>query len=149
MRITREQQDTTANRWVGWHILTVAEAGFSMLDIYGRHQHGLDIEVIRQFADRVNERDEAGSLHPRAPISAVPQRFFREQENRIGPEVVNDLKRHIIEFLAENQRTICAQQILIDFHVSPASVPPRYVAAAEEVVRLHGQAPIEEVVIFT
>jgi hypothetical protein len=149
MKITREKRDPTANRWAGWHILTVAEAGFSMLDVYGRHQHGLDIEVIRQFADRVNERDEAGSLHPLAPISAVPRRFFREQENNSDPAVVHDLKRHIREFLVANRNTIRAQRILIDFHVSSAPVPSRYVDAAEEMVRSHGQAPIEEVVIFT
>ena len=149
MKLTREQQDTEANRWAGWHILTVAEAGFSMLDIYGRHQHGLDIEIIRQFADRINERDEAGSLHPRAPISAVPKRFFREQENSSDPAVVNDFKRQILEFLIANQNTIHAQRILIDFHVSPASVPRRYVDAAEEVVRMHSQDSIQEVVIFT
>lgn len=80
MRITRENQDTTRERWVGWHILTVAEAGFSMLDIYGRLQYGLDIEIISRFAGQVNKRDEAGSLHPTAPISALPKRFFREQE---------------------------------------------------------------------
>ena len=149
MKLTREQQDTEANRWAGWHILTVAEAGFSMLDIYGRHQHGLDIEIIRQFADRINERDEAGSLHPRAPISAVPKRFFREQENSRDPAVVNDFKRQILEFLIANQNTIHAQRILIDFHVSPASVPRRYVDAAEEVVRMHSKDSIQEVVIFT
>jgi len=149
MKITREQQDTEANRWAGWHILTVAEAGFSMLDIYGRHQHGLDIEIIRQFADRINEQDEAGSLHPRAPISAVPKRFFREPENSCDPAVVNDLKRQILGFLIANQNTIHAQCILIDFHVSPASVPRRYVDAAEEVVRMHSQDSIQEVVIFT
>ncbi len=149
MKLTREQQDTEANRWAGWHILTVAEAGFSMLDIYGRHQHGVDIEIIRQFADRINERDEAGSLHPRAPISAVPKRFFREQENSSDPAVVNDFKRQILEFLIANQNTIHAQRILIDFHVSPAFVPRRYVDAAEEVVRMHSQDSIQEVVIFT
>ena len=39
MKLTCEQQSTTAKQW--WHILTVAEAGFSMLSIYGR-QHGMD-----------------------------------------------------------------------------------------------------------
>jgi hypothetical protein len=149
MKLTREQQDTDAKRWGDWHILTVAEAGFSMLDIYGRYQHGLDIQIIRQFADQINEQDEAGSLHPRAPISAVPKRFFREQENSSDPAVVKDLKRQILEFLIANQNTIHAQRILIDFHVSPASVPRRYVDAAEDVVRMHSQDSIQEVVIFT
>lgn len=149
MKIAREQQDTTVSRWAGWHILTVAESGFSMLDIYGRLQHGLETELIRQFAGRINERDEAGSLHPRAPISAVPRRFFREQEKSRDPEVVDDLKRHILEFVIANKKEIHAQRILIDFHVSPASVPSRYVDAAEEVLRLHGRDSIQEVVIFT
>jgi hypothetical protein len=148
MKLTREQQDTTAERWAGWHILTVAEAGFSMLDIYGRHRHGLDIEVIRQFAAQVNHRDEAGSLHPKAPISAVPQRFFREQENLEDPSIVADLKRHIDEFLDVNETTIHAKRILVDFHVSPAPVPLRYVEAAEQVIRLRSEGSIQEVVIF-
>ena len=148
MKIRREHQDTTAERWAGWHILTVAEAGFSMLDIYGRFQHRLDIEVIRQFADRINDHDEAGSLHPRAPISAVPRRLFREQESLDNASGVKDLTRHIMEFLVANRDTIHAQKILIDFHVSPASVPLRYLDVAEDVVSLHGQGSIQEVVIF-
>jgi hypothetical protein len=148
MELKLELQDTASNRWAGWHILTVAESGFSMLDIYGRNQHGLDIEVIRQFADRVNARDEAGSLHPIAPISAVPRRFFREHADSNDPAVMNDFRRHILEFLVANQTRIHAQRILIDFHVSPASVPPCYVDATEAVVRLHGQHSIQEVVIF-
>jgi hypothetical protein len=150
MKITRQQQDTTAQRWRDWHILTVGEAGFSMLDIYGRLQHGLDIDVIRNFADRINEDDESGTLHPRAPISAVPCRFFRDQSDSIDPSVLNDFKRHITEFIEANRKTILASRILVDFHVSPAPVPPRYVEATEEVFRLAGQnTPVAEVVIFT
>jgi hypothetical protein len=149
MKLAREQQDTTAKRWAGWHILTVAEAGFSMLDIYGRLQHGLDIDVLRRFADRLNERNEAGTLHPHAPISAVPRCLFREQADCRDPAAVNDLKRHIAEFLVANENTIHAQQLLIDFHVSPAPVPARYIDAAEEVLRSHGQGTVQEVVIFT
>lgn len=149
MNIAREQQDTTVSRWAGWHILTVAEPGFSKLDIYGRHQHGLEADLIRQFAGRINERDEAGSLHPRAPLSAVPRRFFREQVKSRDPAVINDSKRHVLDFVLANKEEIHAQRILIDFHVSPASVPSRYVDAAEEVLRLHGQDSIQEVVIFT
>jgi hypothetical protein len=150
MKLKREQQVySEPGRLIGWHILTVAEAGFSMLDIYGRRHHGLDIELIRKFADQVNEKDEAGSLHPLAPISAVPNRFFREQERSMTPEIVNDLKRCISEFLVANQTSIHAKRILIDFHVSPAAVPSRYVEAAEEVFRAFGEGSIDEVIIFT
>lgn len=41
------------------------------------------------------------------------------------------------------------QRILIDFHVSPAAVPLSYGDAAEEVICMHGQGSIDEVVIFT
>lgn len=150
MNITREDRDTTAERWAGWHFLTVADAGFSMLDIYGRGQHGLKIEVIRKFADRVNQQDESGSLHPRAPISAVPRRFFRELENSTDPSVLNAFKHHIAEFLAANKVKIRAQRVLVDFHVSPDPVPRQYLDAMEEVLRLHEQdSPIHQVVIFT
>lgn len=150
MKITRQQPDTTAERWKAWHILTVAEAGFSMLDIYGRVQRGLDIELIRKFAERINEHDESGSLHPRAPISAVPRRFFRDQADSIDPSVIDDFKRHITEFIEANRRTILASKILVDFHVSPEPVPAQYVEATEEVFRLTGQSsPVAEVVIFT
>ena len=132
------------------HILTAGGTGFSMLDIYGRLERGLDIEVIRNFADRINEDDESGTLHPRAPISAVPQRFFRDQSDSIDPSVLNDFKRHITEFIEANRRTILASRILVDFHVSPAPVPPRYIEATEEVFRLTWQdTPVAEVVIFT
>lgn len=150
MKITRQEQDTTVERWTGWHILTVGEAGFSMLDIYGRRQHGLDIDVIQSFADRINERDEPGSLHPKAPISAIPHRFFRDQAKSNDSSVLNEFKRHISEFIEANRKTIRASRILVDFHVSPASVPHRYIEATEEIFRLTGQDDlIEEVVIFT
>lgn len=149
MRITRQEQDTTPQRWTGWHILTVGESGFSMLDIYGRLQHGLDIEVIRVFADRINEHDESGSLYPKAPLSAVPRRFFRDQADSTDSSVMNDFKRHISEFIELNRKTIHASRILVDFHVSPASVPRHYIEATEEIFRLSGQdGGIEEVVIF-
>ena len=150
MKITRQEQDTNAQRWVDWHILTVAEAGFSMLDIYGRLQRGLDIDVIRTFADKINERDESGSLHPQAPISAVPRRFFRDRADTIDPSIVNDFKRHLSEFIEANRRIIHASRVLVDFHVSPAPVPPRYIEATEEVFYSSEQdRVVEEVVIFT
>lgn len=120
-----------------------------MLDIYGRLQLGLDIEVIRTFADRVNEDDEPGSLHPRAPISAIPRRFFRDQADSDDLSALNEFKRHISEFIEANRKTIRASRILVDFHVSPAPVPLRYIAATEELFRLTGQdSLVEEVVIF-
>lgn len=148
MKITRQQQDASTQRWAGWHILTVAEDGFSMLDIYGR-QRGVEGNVIRSFADSVNERDEPGSLHPKTSISALPRRFFREPSSSIDSTVIADFKRHIVDFIESNRSAILASKILVDFHVSPEHVPARYLEAAEEVFRANGQGgPIDEVVIF-
>jgi hypothetical protein len=150
MKITREQPDNNAQRWMDWHILTVGESGFSMLDIYGRLQRGLNIEVIRQFAARINETDESGTLYPRATISAVPCRFFRDQAESLDHSVMVDFKRLVTDFLEANRRTILASRILVDFHVSPAPVPSRYIDATEDVFRLAvPNNPVTEVVIFS
>lgn len=149
MKLTRQEQNSDSATWRGWHILTVAEAGFSMLDIYGRHHNGISIEAIQQFADRVNQTDESGTLYPRAPISAVPRRFFRELSSSHDPDVLNDFKRHIRDFLAANASTIHADRVLVDFHVSSSPVPLDYLYAAEEVFRdQRPDATLEEVVIF-
>jgi hypothetical protein len=150
MKIAREVQDTSPERWAGWHMLTVAEDGFSMLNEYGCRQYGLDREDIRAFADDVNDRDEPGSLHPRAPISAMPRRFFREHENLCDASVLDDFKVHIAQFLAANRDIVRAERILVDFHVSAEPVPRRYIDATEEVFRRDGHGgAIEQVVIFT
>lgn len=121
-----------------------------MLDIYGRMQRGLDIDLIRKFANRINETDESGTLYPQAPISAVPNRFFRDLATSSDPVVLADFKRHIGEFLAANRRTIRAEKVLVDFHVASGPVPLQYVEAVEEVFRGEGpESPVKQVVIFT
>ena len=86
---------------------------------------------------------------PRAPISAVPRRFFRELSSSHDPDVLNDFKRHIRDFLAANASTIHADRVLVDFHVSALPVPLQYLYAAEEVFRdQRPDATLEEVVIF-
>ena len=101
MKITREEPDPSAEKWKRWHILTVAETGFSMLNIYGCLQRGLDREDLRNFAEEINENDIFGTLYPRAPISVIPRRFFRDQPGSANSAVFRDLKRLIIEFVDE------------------------------------------------
>jgi hypothetical protein len=150
MKITRAPQDGNPAKWNGWHILTVGEAGFSMLDVYGRHWHGFDLQVIEQFAERINQKNESGSLHPLAPISAVPRLFFRDHAGSHDAQVLADFRRHISEFLDANRMTIHAKQVLVDFHVSAQPVQTQYLDAAEEILQSRGRASgIEEVVIFT
>ena len=121
-----------------------------MLDIYGRLQWGLSIDTIREFANKINESDESGTLHPQAPISAVPRRFFREQLTSVDSHVVNEFRGHIHEFLEANRKSIRASRIVVDFHVSPGPVPLRYVEAVEGEFRAYEHdGLIDEVVVFT
>ena len=57
----------------GYHVLTFAETGFAMLNVYAK-QFGLDKDTIEKFSQETNRKNESGSLHPKAPISAVPRR---------------------------------------------------------------------------
>lgn len=128
MKVRELRQDELAAKgdWAGWHVLTVAEAGFSMLDIYGRDEVG--IAVIREFADRVNDGDEPGSLHPRAAISALPRRFFRDS---VEPDAatLKVFRQHLQQFIKVNESEILAPRVVVDFHVSSAPVPVPYVKA--------------------
>jgi hypothetical protein len=102
---------------MGEHVLTVAEAGFSMLDQYARFGHNVAVEDIRRFAARVNDADEAGSLFPVAPISAVPRKYLRGEADPAG------VFRHAADFLKANAATMHACRILIDLRVGPDPVP--------------------------
>lgn len=149
MKISRKKQDLDSDKWDDWHILTVGEAGFSMLDTYGRHKHGVNIDVIQSFADQINERNESGSLHPKAPISAIPRRFFRDISESEIPNHIEDFKRHINEFIDANRNEIRAKKILIDFHVSQEPVSKLYLDATEVVFReRENDNEIYEIVLF-
>jgi hypothetical protein len=147
MNITYKSWGGNSEKSSEWHVLTVAEDGFSMLTIYSQH-HNLDNRTIRSFADRVNFQDMSGSLYPDAPISALPRRFFREQAENMDPNILNEFQQHVIEFLTVNESTINAQKILIDFHVSPAPVPERYTQATVELLHKLNQSLIQEVIII-
>jgi hypothetical protein len=110
----------------------------------------LNIEVIQSFADEVNQRNEAGSLHPKAPISAMPRRYFRELEETEIPNRIEEFRKDLSDFIEANQATIHARRILVDFHVSPQAVPTAYVEATEDVFRgTEASNGIDELVIFT
>lgn len=115
-----------------WHILIVGEAGFSMLNFYSKRVGGLQGVDLSLFADRINAMDEAGSLHPRAPISAIPRRFFRDHEYDLDPSVLDDFRRCVTEFIEANRTVIRATRILVDLRVSPSPIPRRYVRAVQE-----------------
>lgn len=126
VRELRQGGQVARGDWAGWHILTVAEAGFSMLDIYGRDEVG--IAVIRDFADRINDGDEPGSLHPRVAISALPRRFFRDSAEP-DADTLKVFREQLQQFIKANETEILAPRVLVDFHVSAAPVPVPYVKA--------------------
>jgi len=125
----------------GMHVLVVAEAGFSMLDQYARFSCGLSVEDIQRFADRVNRFDEAGTLHPVAPISAVPRAYLRGESSPDG------VGRHVAEFLAANAASIRAKGVVIDLRVSSSRVPAAAVEACRRALEA-GPDGIEEAVLL-
>lgn len=126
---------------IGEHVLTVAEAGFSMLDCYARFGHGVSIEEIRRFAARVSDADEAGSMFPLAPISAVPRKYLRGEADPAG------VFRHVVDFLKANAATIHAYRILIDLRVSPEPVPQAAIDACKAALLTPEAASIKYVLI--
>ena len=111
--------------------------------------HGLDATIVQQFAADVNWRDEVGSLHPRAPISAIPKRRFRDPDLTDPEQSSIGLRADLHSFLAANRATIHALRLLVDFRVCADVIPAGYIEAAEEVFRADGQgAGFTEVVLF-
>ena len=121
-----------------YHVLTFAETGFAMLNIYGE-EFGLDRNTIEKFSREVNRRDESGSLHPKAPISAVPRHFIRDDNNSLT------LADQIKEFLKVNENQIKAKNLLIDFR---AGVAPFTLDACRIALKSTGTICIDEVVII-
>lgn len=76
---TNESQESLLDS--GYHIHTFADSDSNtILNTYGK-QFGLNVNIIQQFSHRVNENNESGSLHPKAPISAVPCDLIRDKTN--------------------------------------------------------------------
>ena len=116
--------------WRDWHILTVAETGFSALMAYACDDiYGLEPELISQFADRVNGSNESGSLHPKASISALPKKYFRDIKEDDVPGHINDFKEEIKSFIKANQQKIKSSRVLVDFRVSADEVSRHYIDA--------------------
>ena len=70
---------------------------------------GIAKEELIAFADSVNQRDEPGSLYPRAPVSAVPRRLIRDQRDSEA------LCLAIENFFKANAATIRSSKVVLDF----------------------------------
>lgn len=145
MKIRKLRKNSADQNWDGWHILTVAESGFSVLQFFAE-KLGVDGESIHRFADRINQTNESDSLHPRAPISAIPCKYLRELADQAAGPAIEEFKRHIEDFIKANEKTIRAPRILVDFHVSSDSVSLHFVKATEEVF-MRTNSCAEEIVI--
>lgn len=108
MNLERHTQSSIWPRRKEFHCLTYAEDGFAPLDIWTRDT-GITKEQLVAFADSVNRRDEAGSLYPRAAISAVPRRLIRDQRDSEA------LCLSIEHFLRANATSIRATKLILDF----------------------------------
>ena len=91
-------------------------------------------------SEQVNETDETGSLHPKAPISAVPRHLIRENDDS------DKLAQYIREFLEVNQQRIQAKKLLIDFR---AGLAPFVTVACKNALNSASAESIEEVIIVT
>lgn len=135
---SRVSQDQIWPRRSAFHVLTYAEEGFAPLNMH-TEAHGFDGTMLRSFADAVNSRDETGSLHPRAPVSAVPRRFIRDSRD------VATLARQIETFLVANTETIHSGKILFDFRTPRVEL---FVFLAIEKALAGNLAGLDEVVVL-
>lgn len=136
--VRKTQEEIWPNR-SQYHVLTYAEEGFSPLNIHAEPA-GIRKEQLSAFAARVNERFETGSLHPAAPISAVPRALVRDMQD------VSALCDQIIEFLRANNQTIKTTKLICDFRTPRVS--PFVVTAIEAAMRITESSILEEVVIL-
>ena len=138
MKIVETDQFQESLKDSGYHVLTFAETGFAMLNIYGE-QFGLDRDTIERFSTEVNRKNESSSLHPKAPISAVPRHFIRDNNNS------ETLSEQIKDFLRANQNHIKATKLLFDFR---AGVAPFVINACKMALQGSHANGLDEVVII-
>jgi len=93
-----------------WHVVTDSHIGFSVFHSFCR-AYAVPQSTMRQFADQVDARKEAGSLHPQYPISAIPRDYVRSDDSALKEKAVVELKK----FLAMNESEIKASKVIIDF----------------------------------
>jgi len=138
LRVSRAKESEVRDKLGQFHVLTYAEDGFSPLDIHARRL-GVDRELVKSFASAVNKRSSVGSLHPQAPISAVPRELVRDRQD------IDALAASIGEFLRVNRETIKARRLAFDFRTP--SVPEFTVAALNSAIRAQ-ESGLEEILIL-
>ena len=110
MKIKKLSNQEFSKLRANFHCLTYAEEGFAPLNQFTK---GFDIDQqgLKEFADAVNSRDEAGSLYPKAPVSWIPRKCVREIFG------YRNLEKHIQAFLDANKKSMRSKHLVIDFGV--------------------------------
>lgn len=139
MHIVRSTQNEVWPRRDQYHVLISAEEGFSPLNIHARGTRVSKKHLVA-FAERVNQLHETGSLHPLAPISAVPCTLVRDTND------IDALREKIIDFLRINATTIKATKLICDFRTP--SVSHGVISAIEEAMSSNDASILEEVIIL-
>lgn len=62
------------------HVVAFAEEGFSFFKAYAEFALGLSISKAVDLCRRINREDETGTLWPTGNLTALPRRFFRDEE---------------------------------------------------------------------
>ena len=148
MDITIKTTGEPIEKQEGWHILTVAESGFSMLSGYAGDYYNIDGEMICEFEEKVNKTNQAGSLHPLAPISAIPCKFFREHFDSTDSEIIQEFESMISDFLNNNSKVIQAKNLVIDFRVSPEPINEKYIDTVVRIFNQQNDNIIKRIIIY-
>jgi hypothetical protein len=111
--------------------------------------HGVDTETIEEFATQANENFETRTLYPKAPVSAIPERYFYFIEHTNLIDYLNDFWRNIKEFVEANRTIIHARKILVDLHRDNDPVPDFFLTAAERAFAEYlAEDEVDEIVIM-
>lgn len=135
-------------------ILTVAETGFSMLNLYTNHVDRPfapreNQESLERFANTINSSGHAEYL-PGQRLAAVPRKFFRDLAESTSPEQLQEFKDVIKAFFLDHASDFAARNLFVDFRVGPDPVPQRYIDATVEVLNeLPQYAAVRRVMFFT
>jgi hypothetical protein len=152
MKLSRRDLDfSNVEQWRDWHVITLSKSqyGKSALDFYARVLHGVDTQTIEAFGKEIGESDETRTLYPKAPVSAIPERYlwFVEQTNLTIH--LPDFWRNMKEFVEMNRSTIHARKILVDLHRDGSLVPDFFLTAVERSFAEHfKEDEIDEIVIM-
>ena len=138
MNVLHVRQNAISPRRAEYHVLTIAELGFSQLNHHIRGAH-IPKKQLAAFVAAVNDRNETGTLYPAAAVSAVPQALIRELRD------VDALRQGIEEFFRINEKSIHSKKVLVDFRTP--SVRPSVVSAIYEALACPEAAFIDELVI--